>query len=316
MMNMDKTCFGNFIARQRRQLGMTQRDLAEQLHVTDRAVSKWERGCSYPDVTLLEPLAAALEISVEELLTGHAQTHESLPAVQAVLAISGEEKKQRLARKRYTALAAIAAALVLVVLLVMQGNGALMTDYETVSPDGNISLRVYRAAIGKGFQVKADEPLCMEGALCPYCGRGAGEWKASQPLEARLHTLESLQWSADGRYLLLSGTTENRKQPAYLELWDFSAYRQGSPVSRQVLDTEILVQLSGYSTPETPTEPLLYALSGVSEHSFLPDVTLSDAVWIGGGHRLTLSYSYQGTDGLGHSGMLVYDADTGRVALA
>lgn len=298
MMNMDKSCFGNFIARQRRQLGMTQRDLAEQLHVTDRAVSKWGRGCSYPDVTLLEPLAAALEVSVEELPTGHQREPEPLGAVQAVLAISGEEKK-RLVQRRRTALAAIAAALVLAVLLVMQGNGALMTDYETVSPDGNISLRVYRTAIGNCFQVKTDEPLYMEGALCPYCGRGIGEWKTAQPLGTRLHTLESLQWSADGQYLLLSGTTESRRQPAYLDLWDFSAYGQGHPLSRQVLDTEILVQLSG-----------------VSEHSFVPDVALSDAVWIGGGHRLKLSYSYQDTDGLGRSGTLVYDADTGRVALA
>lgn len=315
-MSMDKTCFGNFIARQRRQLGMTQRELAERLHVTDRAVSKWERGCSYPDVTLLEPLAAALEVSVEELLTGHQREPEALGAVQAVLAISGEEKKQRLVQRRRTALAAIAAALVLAVLLVMQSNGALITDYETVSPDGSISLRVYRTAIGNCFQVKANEPLYMEGVLCPYCGRGAGEWKTAQPLETRLHTLESLQWSADGRYLLLSGTTESRRQPAYLELWDFSAYRQGHPVSRQALDVDILLQLSGYSTPDAPTEPLLYGLSGVSEHSFVPDVALSDAVWIGGGHRLKLSYSYQDADGLGRSGTLVYDADTGRVALA
>lgn len=316
MMNMNKSCFGNFIAQQRRQLGMTQRELAEHLHVTDRAVSKWERGCSYPDVTLLEPLAAALEVSVEALLTGHQREPEALDAVQAVLAISGEEKKLRLARRRRTALVAIAAALVLVVLLVMQSNGALMTDYETVSPDGNISLRVYRAAIGKGFQVKADEPLYMEGALCHYCGRGAGEWKASQPLETRLHTLESLQWSADGRYLLISGATENRKQPAYLELWDFSAYGQGSPISRQMIDVDILVQLSGYKDPEAPTEPMLYGLCGVSEYDFVPDTALSDAMWIGGGHRLKLSYSYQGADALGHSGMLVYDADTGEVTLA
>lgn len=316
MMNMDKSCFGNFIAQQRRQLGMTQRELAERLHVTDRAVSKWERGCSYPDVTLLEPLAAALEVSVETLLTSQQREVEALEAVQAVLTISGEEKKQRLVKRQRTALAAIAAALVLAVLLVMQSNGALVTDCKTTSPDGNISLRVYRSATGKCFQVKADEPLYMEGALCPYCGIGAGEWKTTQQLEARLHTLDSLQWSADGQYLLISGTTKNRKQSACLELWDFSAYRQGYPISRQVLDTEILVQLSGHSAPEAPTEPLLYALPGVSESVFVPEVALSDVVWIGGGHRLKLSYSYQGTDGLGHSGTLVYDADTSRVTLA
>ena len=54
--------FGQFIAENRRTRGLTQRELAESLHVTDKAVSKWERGLSYPDVTLLEPLAAKLEL--------------------------------------------------------------------------------------------------------------------------------------------------------------------------------------------------------------------------------------------------------------
>lgn len=66
---MDKERLGAFIAENRRAAEMTQKDLAAQLHITDKAVSKWERGLSYPDVTLLEPLAAALALSMEELMT-------------------------------------------------------------------------------------------------------------------------------------------------------------------------------------------------------------------------------------------------------
>ena len=65
---MDMYAFGQFIAENRRTRGLTQLQLAESLHVTDKAVSKWERGLSYPDVTLLEPLAGALGLSVEELM--------------------------------------------------------------------------------------------------------------------------------------------------------------------------------------------------------------------------------------------------------
>lgn len=65
---MDKESFGAALAEHRKQQGMTQRQLAEKLHLTDKAVSKWERGFSYPDVTILEPLADALSISVEALL--------------------------------------------------------------------------------------------------------------------------------------------------------------------------------------------------------------------------------------------------------
>ena len=65
---MNKERLGNFISGERKNLGLTQKDLASALHVTDKAVSKWERGMSYPDVTLLEPLAAALDLTVEELM--------------------------------------------------------------------------------------------------------------------------------------------------------------------------------------------------------------------------------------------------------
>jgi len=50
---MNKEIFGGFIAVLRKETGMTQKQVADRLHVTDRAVSKWERGLSYPDVTLL-----------------------------------------------------------------------------------------------------------------------------------------------------------------------------------------------------------------------------------------------------------------------
>lgn len=65
---MNKQQFGNFIAENRKAAGLTQKGLAAQVHVTDKAVSKWERALSYPDVTLLEPLAEALGLGVEELM--------------------------------------------------------------------------------------------------------------------------------------------------------------------------------------------------------------------------------------------------------
>ena len=67
-MDMQKT--GQLIRRLREARGITQKTLAEKLHVTDKAVSKWERSLSCPDVTLLEPLAGQLGISVAELLQG------------------------------------------------------------------------------------------------------------------------------------------------------------------------------------------------------------------------------------------------------
>lgn len=68
---MDITKIGKFIAVRRRCLGMTQQTLAEQLSITDKAVSKWERGLSFPDISLLGNLALALKCSIGEILNGN-----------------------------------------------------------------------------------------------------------------------------------------------------------------------------------------------------------------------------------------------------
>lgn len=67
---MDKEKIGKFISQNRKEKEMTQKDLAEQLHVTDKAVSKWERGMCFPDISMIEPLAKLLDVSVLELLEG------------------------------------------------------------------------------------------------------------------------------------------------------------------------------------------------------------------------------------------------------
>lgn len=70
----DKKSFGAYILQRRRELGMTQKRFAEQLYVTESAVSKWERGLSYPDITLLKSICSVLQISEYELLNGTEDT--------------------------------------------------------------------------------------------------------------------------------------------------------------------------------------------------------------------------------------------------
>lgn len=65
---MDAKKLGQFIAELRKEKGMTQAELASKLHVTDKAVSKWERGLGLPDINSIEPLADALGISVAEVM--------------------------------------------------------------------------------------------------------------------------------------------------------------------------------------------------------------------------------------------------------
>ena len=67
---MDKYVTGTVIRTLREGKKMTQEELAERIHVGGKAVSKWETGQGFPDISLLEPLARALDISVIELLSG------------------------------------------------------------------------------------------------------------------------------------------------------------------------------------------------------------------------------------------------------
>lgn len=70
---MKKQTFGAMLAALRKEKGMTQLELADQMGVTDKAVSKWERDLSFPDVSSLPRLAEILGVSVEELMQGKAE---------------------------------------------------------------------------------------------------------------------------------------------------------------------------------------------------------------------------------------------------
>ena len=68
---MDQYVTGNTIKQLREQHKMTQLQLADRLGVSDKTISKWETGKGYPDITLLEPISEAFQISVTELISGN-----------------------------------------------------------------------------------------------------------------------------------------------------------------------------------------------------------------------------------------------------
>lgn len=74
---MDQKQLGTRIAERRRALGLTQKQLADRLHITDRAVSRWERGAGSPDLSLIAPLCDALGMTADELLRGISPKQEA-----------------------------------------------------------------------------------------------------------------------------------------------------------------------------------------------------------------------------------------------
>lgn len=100
---MDVQQFGTFLQLRRKELGMKQSDLAEKIHVTDKAVSRWERGVGFPDIKLLEPLAAALDLTLTELIQCRRNTEEVTEEEKENLTIEAErivEEQKKLSWQR------------------------------------------------------------------------------------------------------------------------------------------------------------------------------------------------------------------------
>ena len=96
--------FGAFVSELRKERGLTQKQLAERLYVSDKAVSKWERGLSMPDVSLLIPLSEQLGVTVTELLEGRRMENNAemdRQQVETLLqkTIGLSEEKPRLSRE-------------------------------------------------------------------------------------------------------------------------------------------------------------------------------------------------------------------------
>lgn len=73
---MDNIKVGNLICKLRKEHNMTQLQLAEQMHISDKAVSKWERGLGCPDVSLLSELSQIFAVDLEKLLSGELDAHD------------------------------------------------------------------------------------------------------------------------------------------------------------------------------------------------------------------------------------------------
>lgn len=92
---MDQIKIGKFIAQCRKARNLTQMQLAEQLGITDRAVSKWENGKALPDATIMLELCGILGISVNDLLTGEVVTMENYNEKMEKNLLDALEAKQK-----------------------------------------------------------------------------------------------------------------------------------------------------------------------------------------------------------------------------
>ena len=101
-MNQEK--IGKFIAKLRKEKNMTQEQLAEKMGVSINAVSKWERGISFPDVSLYKKLCNELNISIEELINGEKDSSESAKEKALITSIKERENVKKKSKKLFVIL--------------------------------------------------------------------------------------------------------------------------------------------------------------------------------------------------------------------
>ncbi|MBO7515078.1 MAG: helix-turn-helix transcriptional regulator [Lachnospiraceae bacterium] len=99
---MDQSKIGRFIAEKRKEQGMTQAQLAEQLGITDRAVSKWETGKSLPDASIMLELCGLLKITVNDLLSGEVVSMNNYNEVSEHILIEMVRQKEESDRRLLT----------------------------------------------------------------------------------------------------------------------------------------------------------------------------------------------------------------------
>ncbi len=99
---MNQVAIGNFIGKKRKELNLTQAQLAEKLGVSNKTVSKWENGKCMPDYGIIQPLCAELGISISELMDGEEQPQDSIRAYDDSQILDLIKRTQALESQRTT----------------------------------------------------------------------------------------------------------------------------------------------------------------------------------------------------------------------
>lgn len=161
---MDQIKIGKFISKTRKTLGITQRQLADALYISDKTVSKWECGKGLPEVSLMLPLCEELHITVNELLTGEKieETEYKKKAEENMMNLvqENQENRKRMALSVICGVITVIAVAALVVI-------AAYIDLPVIARAAVIAVALAVAAAGIG----AAATLEVRAGYyeCPHC---------------------------------------------------------------------------------------------------------------------------------------------------
>lgn len=161
---MDQIRIGKFIAAARKARGMTQKQLAEQLSISDKTVSKWERGKGLPEVALMLPLCEALQITVNDLLSGEkiSENNYQKKAEENMMSLMQENQEN----KKHLALSVICGVITVIAVCAL----VVIAAYMSIPTAARIALIVLAVATGAAG-VGAAAVLDVKAGYyeCPHC---------------------------------------------------------------------------------------------------------------------------------------------------
>ena len=237
---MDTKATGALIAQRRRQLALSQAELAERLHVTDKAVSRWETGRGMPGLDSLEPLSKALGLSVSELLSGKELTSEELPKTAGGQLMESMKREKQWKWLAWLALAAVMALAVWGVGVSVQAQREAEQEraerwaHYTSSVDPNEEGDVAEATVDyfkeQGMDIRVDpkslhvrETVSLGDYMAVLLSDREGEWCMSFWQKDEIYRDEE---DAQDRYRILGGRSRIGPGAAGLLQWNFGTREQ------------------------------------------------------------------------------------------
>ena len=162
---MDQVKIGKFISQMRKEKGLTQKQLGEELLISDKTVSKWETGKGMPEVSLMLPLCEKLGINVNELLTGERIPDEDYKK-------KAEENIMDIMREKEESIRKIIISVIVCVITILAGCTLIivagLAELETWQRVLLIAIAV--VVMAGGIAVAALEDMNAGTYECTHCG--------------------------------------------------------------------------------------------------------------------------------------------------
>lgn len=282
---MDQKKIGAFIAARRHALGLTQAQMGERLGVTDKSVSKWERGVCLPDASLYLPLCETLGITPNELFAGEAiapeESAQRAEETIVTMAKDGEEKRRRARRILIVSLViySLLAGLLVFALSVLYNRGEGRTNcirpYDMSAEERAVTQLVSGPDDTQIFEFSVDEKYHEVLLTAMVISSDGEQRKTSIPLNTEL--------TGSGRQtglIAIQFSTEDRTEPSFrvslAQTDSVSALKEALPIT---LADEWTYGSSGLKRAVTIEEgtPIPFAAFAVGEDLFLPYLNTKSA---------------------------------------